>query len=99
MSGSYCKIGKRKDSKNKLLNGKFHNTRSVGKNQKQDGRTSSAGTHHRSQEYEDWRDEQKTEKNGVFLFRRPWPGIGAVTPQREWKVKQMSLCLGKAVGE
>ena len=36
-------------------------------NQEQDGRTSSGGTHHMSQKYEDGEDEQKAEKNaGVF---------------------------------
>jgi hypothetical protein len=33
-------------------------------NQEQEGRTPSGGTYHRSQEYEDGGDEQKTEKNG-----------------------------------
>jgi hypothetical protein len=33
-------------------------------NQAQDGRTSSGGTHRRSQEYEDGGVEQKTEQNG-----------------------------------
>ena len=40
----------------------------IGENQGQEEKTSSAGTHHMSQEYEDGSDEQKTEKNGgVFL--------------------------------
>ena len=33
-------------------------------NQEQDGRASSGGTHHRSLDYEDRGDEQKTEMNG-----------------------------------
>jgi len=54
----------------KVLNGKFHNARPVGK-QEQDGRTSSGGTHRRSLEYEGGGNEQKTEKNGGVFRGRP----------------------------
>jgi hypothetical protein len=50
----------------KFLNGIFHNTRPVGKPEK-DVRTSSGGTHHRSQEYGDGGDDQKTEKKEDVL--------------------------------
>jgi hypothetical protein len=35
--------------------------------QEQDGRTSSGGTRHRSWEYENGGDKQKTEKNGCVI--------------------------------
>jgi hypothetical protein len=45
------------------FNGKFHNTRQVGKTRTR-MRISSEGTRHRSVEYENGEDEQKTKKNG-----------------------------------
>ena len=50
----------------KVINGIFRNTRPVG-NPEKDVRTSSGGTHHRSQEYGDRGDEQKAEKKGDVL--------------------------------
>ena len=53
-----------KGSPKKVLNGKFHKKKEQWGNQEQDGRTSSGGTRHRSEDYEDGEDEHRTEKNG-----------------------------------
>jgi hypothetical protein len=52
-----------KGSQKEALNGKFHNTRPVGKPRTR-WRTSSRGTLHILGIYDDGEDEQKTEKNG-----------------------------------
>ena len=63
MGGFYCKKGRWKDPPQKFLIGNVIIQDHL-ENQEQDGRTSSGGTHHRSYEYEDGGNAQKTEKNG-----------------------------------
>lgn len=72
MGGLYHENGRWKDPPKKLLIGNVI-IQDHWEDQRQDGRTSSGGTYHRSQFYEDGGDEQKTEKNRGVFWVRPGP--------------------------
>jgi len=66
-------------------------------NQEQIGRLSSGGAYHRSYEYEEWGDEQKTEKNGGVIWGRQWPRRAIAPWMDGWIYRQIPSYFGTVV--
>ena len=91
MGGLYYKNGRWKDPK-KILKGKRHNIRQVGKPGIRWEDVVLRDTTH-ILEYEDRGDEQKTERNGGVFWDRAGPRRGSsATDGMEWIVTVIELC-------